>query len=312
MNKLIRNVFGVAVVAAFVAGGNAAVAATELPEHFTTGNGASDTEAESTPVTTTAAAGVRVVGQLVLSDKVELLAKLLSPEVERVTVDITYPANGHEAPPHPAFGGTGDPGATVTLTDEFDRFVCSDVVADDGTWSCVSSVMFGEGLHPVTAEQVDVDGAITEDSVVIRILADTSVNAAASASADSQSNAAAQAAAMADASTAAQAAATVAASADASADVSTDADAAASAAAQAAAMADARSDTAADASAAMDADAASAAQAAAVADASADADAASAAGSTADADAASAAGSTADADAASAAGSTADADAASA
>ena len=71
--------------------------------------------------------------------------------------DITAPAQGASLQDTtPRISGTGEPGATVTVT-EGSTVLCTAVVAGNGTWSCDSSVL-PLGQHTVSATQTDPSG----------------------------------------------------------------------------------------------------------------------------------------------------------
>ncbi|WP_248704796.1 choice-of-anchor G family protein [Curtobacterium sp. MWU13-2055] len=71
---------------------------------------------------------------------------------------ITSPTDGGTVTtPNPPITGTGQPGATVTVTDGT-VIVCTAVVAADGTWKCTPIVGFGPGTVTITATQTGADG----------------------------------------------------------------------------------------------------------------------------------------------------------
>lgn len=83
------------------------------------------------------------------------------PEVAVAPVTLTSPAIGAEIEPgKPAFGGTGQPGATVTLQGTFGTPLGSGVVNADGTWSIESTVSLVAGSYSGTAKQ-NVDGKVS-------------------------------------------------------------------------------------------------------------------------------------------------------
>lgn len=71
---------------------------------------------------------------------------------------LTSPSNGSTVAPNPAVSGTGEPGATVTVL-EGAVTVCTATVALDGSWTCASTLSFGE--HTVTATQTDTSGNVS-------------------------------------------------------------------------------------------------------------------------------------------------------
>jgi hypothetical protein len=104
------------------------------------------------------------------------------PVSRNFAVDITRPN-----PPHiiaPADGETvgdstptvsgddGEPGATVTVTDEDGRVLCTAQVAQDGTWSCASSVDLDDGDHTIRVTQTDPSGN-TSDPAKTEVVVDT-------------------------------------------------------------------------------------------------------------------------------------------
>ncbi|WP_263092126.1 choice-of-anchor G family protein [Curtobacterium sp. RIT-PI-V] len=71
---------------------------------------------------------------------------------------ITSPTDGGTVTtPNPPITGTGQPGATVTVT-VGTVIVCTAVVAADGTWKCTPIVGFGPGTVTITATQTGADG----------------------------------------------------------------------------------------------------------------------------------------------------------
>ncbi len=71
---------------------------------------------------------------------------------------ITSPTDGGTVTtPNPPITGTGQPGATVTVT-VGTTVVCTAVVAADGTWKCTPIVGFGPGTVTITATQTGADG----------------------------------------------------------------------------------------------------------------------------------------------------------
>jgi hypothetical protein len=71
----------------------------------------------------------------------------------------------------PTISGTGEGGATVTVT-EGSTVLCTAVVAGNGTWSCDSTVTLAPGQHTVSATQTDPSGNKSQaDSVTFTIVA---------------------------------------------------------------------------------------------------------------------------------------------
>ncbi|GAA1441513.1 Ig-like domain-containing protein [Leifsonia poae] len=69
-------------------------------------------------------------------------------------VTITAPADGASTTDRtPTFAGTGEPGATITITDEAGAVVGSATVASDGTWTVVPVVALTAGPHEFTVTQ---------------------------------------------------------------------------------------------------------------------------------------------------------------
>lgn len=60
--------------------------------------------------------------------------------------------------PLPAFGGTGEVGALITVRDETNAVICTATVEDDGSWSCDPSTPFVDSNRTFTATQVDAAG----------------------------------------------------------------------------------------------------------------------------------------------------------
>lgn len=80
-------------------------------------------------------------------DKTAPLAPILTEPSATPTNDTT-----------PAFIGTGEPGATVTVKDGNGVTVCSAVVDASNNWTCTATNPLPEGANPVTLIQVDVAG----------------------------------------------------------------------------------------------------------------------------------------------------------
>ncbi|WP_309235804.1 Ig-like domain-containing protein, partial [Amycolatopsis sp. SID8362] len=76
----------------------------------------------------------------------------------------------------PAISGTGEPGATVTVS-EGTTVLCTATVAADGTWSCDSSTL-SDGSHTITATQADAAGNVSAVSAPDTFTVDSAVPAA--------------------------------------------------------------------------------------------------------------------------------------
>ena len=72
----------------------------------------------------------------------------------------------------PTITGTGEVGATVTLTSDVDGVVGTTVVAGDGTWSITASVL-ADDVHSLTATQTDVAGNTSVASGALSVTIDT-------------------------------------------------------------------------------------------------------------------------------------------
>ncbi len=79
----------------------------------------------------------------------------------------------------PTISGTGEVGATITLTSDVDGAVGTATVAGDGTWSITASTL-ADGAHSLTATQTDVAGNTSAASGALGITVDTTVLAPAS------------------------------------------------------------------------------------------------------------------------------------
>ncbi|MDR0283743.1 MAG: Ig-like domain-containing protein, partial [Propionibacteriaceae bacterium] len=66
----------------------------------------------------------------------------------------------------PEVTGTGEPGATVDVTDGGGNTLCSTTVVPDGTWSCTVTTPLPEGPNEITVTQVDPAGNTSEPTVV--------------------------------------------------------------------------------------------------------------------------------------------------
>lgn len=90
-------------------------------------------------------------------------------------VTIDTPSNGETVPTNtPTIQGTGQPGQTVTLTDEAGNVVGRAEVGPDGTWSVPTSAL-ADGQHRITATQLDSAGATSTDTVDIIVANDTEI-----------------------------------------------------------------------------------------------------------------------------------------
>ncbi len=68
---------------------------------------------------------------------------------------ISAPAEGENTSnPRPAISGTGEAGATVTVTENGNP-ICTALVASDGTWTCTPTSDLGKGVHNFSATQKD-------------------------------------------------------------------------------------------------------------------------------------------------------------
>ena len=71
----------------------------------------------------------------------------------------------------PTFAGTGEPGATVAVTDA-GVTLCTAVVDGAGVWACTSAVL-ADGPHTITATQTDPAGNISPASPPVTVTVDT-------------------------------------------------------------------------------------------------------------------------------------------
>ncbi|HYG83253.1 MAG TPA: Ig-like domain-containing protein [Verrucomicrobiae bacterium] len=91
---------------------------------------------------------------------------------------ITTPADGSSiSDTTPTISGTGEIGATVTVTDEKGNIVCTAVVGIGGNWSCTATTALAEGPHSFTAAQSDVAGNVSPQSAPTSVIIDTAAPA---------------------------------------------------------------------------------------------------------------------------------------
>jgi len=87
---------------------------------------------------------------------------------------ITSPADGstvgNDTPP---ITGTGEPDATVTVTDENGNTVGTATVGDDSTWTVTPTTPFDDGQHTITATQTDPAGNTSPASAPDTFTVDT-------------------------------------------------------------------------------------------------------------------------------------------
>ena len=82
----------------------------------------------------------------------------------RVDVDTHAPAAplldlpAHTRDPLVRLSGTGEPGSTVTVSEQGGQQLCSTTVREDGSWQCLPVEKLAEGAHPAVAEAVDAAG----------------------------------------------------------------------------------------------------------------------------------------------------------
>ena len=102
-----------------------------------------------------------------------------------IIIDGTPPAKPVVTPPTgptndttPSIEGTGEPGATVTVTDNGTPVTCAEapvVVAADGSWTCTPTTPMSDGDHTITATQTDPSGNTSPASDPVTITVDTKV-----------------------------------------------------------------------------------------------------------------------------------------
>src|SRR5690606_28864782 len=76
---------------------------------------------------------------------------------------ITGPADGSSTSDNtPTVSGTGEPGATITVTDGNGDLVCTTVVTGSGFWSCDTPEPLEDGEHTYSVVQTDPAGNVGE------------------------------------------------------------------------------------------------------------------------------------------------------
>ncbi|MER5883719.1 Ig-like domain-containing protein [Streptomyces sp. NPDC001941] len=98
-------------------------------------------------------------------------------ETVKRKVNVTDPCAKDVAIDPPAGGtpgtgpltGTGEPGATVELTDKNGNPICSTTVRPDGTWSCTPSAPLPCGDNEVNAKQTTTDGYTSTSQMTISV-----------------------------------------------------------------------------------------------------------------------------------------------
>ncbi|MCL1840576.1 MAG: Ig-like domain-containing protein, partial [Propionibacteriaceae bacterium] len=75
----------------------------------------------------------------------------------------------------PTLSGTGEPGYHVTVTDATGQTLCEADVADDGTWTCTSTVLLDAGDYQLSVVQTDPDGNASAPSSQTVTVASTPV-----------------------------------------------------------------------------------------------------------------------------------------
>ncbi|MFJ6214244.1 Ig-like domain-containing protein [Streptomyces sp. NPDC092296] len=105
------------------------------------------------------------------------VTSMLLDQSKDFTVKSTGPAPGAPAITSPGDGsisggktptvaGTGTAGATIKVTDESGKTVCTATVAADGSWSCTPAADLAPGSHTLTANQTDGNGNTTTSPAV--------------------------------------------------------------------------------------------------------------------------------------------------
>jgi large repetitive protein len=99
-----------------------------------------------------------------------------------VTIDAAAPAkpvisaptnNSAISDSTPTISGTGEIGATVTITDASNAVVCSATVAADKSWSCTPSTALTDGTYTLKATQTDLAGNTSAASSPVTVTVDT-------------------------------------------------------------------------------------------------------------------------------------------
>jgi len=92
---------------------------------------------------------------------------------------LTAPAaDAQVSNPRPALAGTGEDGATVTVTDGANGPVVCYAVVANGVWSCTPSTPLGEGTHALVAAQTDVAGNASVPAAPVTVTVDLSAPSA--------------------------------------------------------------------------------------------------------------------------------------
>ena len=73
----------------------------------------------------------------------------------------------------PTFGGTGEPAAAITLTDEKGATVCTTTVDTAGAWLCTPNTPLPDGAANYQATQTDPGGNISPPSAPVPVIIDT-------------------------------------------------------------------------------------------------------------------------------------------
>lgn len=90
---------------------------------------------------------------------------------------ITSPTNGALTNDNtPTVTGTGENGATVSVTDELNNVICTAIVSS-GNWSCTPSSALSDGPHTLKATQTDGAGNTSGQSNLVSITIDTAAPA---------------------------------------------------------------------------------------------------------------------------------------